>query len=133
MSNQKLKTEKEISEPDFKSKQYLIAPCGMNCGICSAFLRKKNKCSGCRATNKSRLNHCFTCLILNCEFLEKTQSKFCFDCEKYPCIKIKKMDKRYREKYGMSTIENLKTIQKHGLVHFIKSEDLKWLAKIVAF
>ena len=27
------------------------APCGMNCGICMAYLRKKNKCNGCKAPN----------------------------------------------------------------------------------
>ena len=29
-------------------KSELIAPCGMNCGICYGYLREKNKCPGCR-------------------------------------------------------------------------------------
>jgi hypothetical protein len=29
----------------------LIAPCGMNCGVCMAYLREKNKCPGCRLIN----------------------------------------------------------------------------------
>lgn len=40
--------------------QELIAPCGMNCGICSSYLAYKNNmygkgftnCTGCRARNK---------------------------------------------------------------------------------
>ena len=32
----------ETFDPD------LIAPCGMNCNICMAYLREKNKCPGCR-------------------------------------------------------------------------------------
>ena len=26
----------------------LIAPCGMNCGICKYYYREKDKCPGCR-------------------------------------------------------------------------------------
>ncbi len=29
----------------------LIAPCGMNCGICLAYLRTKNVCPGCRVND----------------------------------------------------------------------------------
>ena len=29
----------------------LIAPCGMNCGICIGFLREKIKCAVCRGTD----------------------------------------------------------------------------------
>lgn len=29
-------------------RKTLIAPCGINCGICLAFLRDKNTCMGCR-------------------------------------------------------------------------------------
>jgi hypothetical protein len=36
-------------------RKELVAPCGMNCGICIAYLREKNKCPSCRGDdiNKS--------------------------------------------------------------------------------
>lgn len=30
------------------NKTLLIAPCGINCGVCNAYLRVRNKCQGCR-------------------------------------------------------------------------------------
>lgn len=33
------------------NKISLIAPCGMNCSICMAYLREKNKCPGCRGND----------------------------------------------------------------------------------
>lgn len=61
----------------------MIAPCGMNCGSCIAYMRPKNSCPGCWFVDrgKARVN----CVIRNCEFLEKKDSKFCFDCQKFPC------------------------------------------------
>ena len=52
--------------------------------------------------------------------------KFCFECGKFPCERIKQMDKRYRTKYNMSTIENLENIRKFGLREFIKNEKIRW-------
>ena len=44
---------------------------------------------------------------------------FCFDCDKFPCDRLKRLDKRYREKYGMSEIENLNKIREIGLVTLV--------------
>lgn len=35
-------------------EKHLIAPCGMNCGTCIAYLRDKNKCPGCRITSSGK-------------------------------------------------------------------------------
>ena len=108
----------------------LIAPCGMNCGICMAYLRKKNKCNGCRALNtwnpKTRVN----CKIKNCSLLNSSNLEFCNECENYPCKLIKNMDKRYRTNYALSTIENLESIKRIGLEHFKIAEKIKWKCKI---
>jgi len=104
----------------------LIAPCGMNCGICMAFLRKKNRCNGCQDdkgyNSKSRLS----CIIKNCEELQKTDLNFCYECSKFPCTRLKALDKRYRLKYNMSIIENLKNIERIGLDQFIMDESERW-------
>jgi hypothetical protein len=41
----------------------LIAPCGMDCAICMAFLREKNRCNGCYAPDRKCSLHCtiFAC------------------------------------------------------------------------
>ncbi|MFA6602240.1 MAG: DUF3795 domain-containing protein [Candidatus Shapirobacteria bacterium] len=103
----------------------MMAVCGMNCGVCAAYLRPKNKCAGCRSELGQKVNHCFVCKIKLCE--EKGNvNKFCFECPKYPCPRLKQLDKRYRSKYGMSMIENLKKISEIGLVRFWDSENKRW-------
>lgn len=93
------------------SNQELIAPCGMNCGICVSFFgyavngrKRKNACPGCRLRDKL------------CTFLKK-------QCEN---LSDKKLDKRYKIKYRMSMIENLKYIQKNGIKKFIEKERVRW-------
>jgi hypothetical protein len=110
--------------------QGLIAPCGMNCGICIGYLRDKNPCGGCfKKDDENKPKHCRSCSIVNCESLAKTESGFCYDCEKYPCARLKRLDKRYRTNYGMSMLENLDYIQKHGLEGFLKNEEYKWTCR----
>jgi hypothetical protein len=101
----------------------LIAPCGMNCGICMAKLRQKNKCPGCRGKDDGKPVTRLGCKIKSCENLN---SKFCYTCVDFPCLKLKKLDKRYRIKYNMSMIENLEYIKKYGVVAFLDSENVKW-------
>ena len=105
------------------NKNSLIAPCGMNCGICMAYLREKNKCSGCRGSNKDKTITRLNCKIKNCENLN---SEYCFTCEEFPCNNLKHLDKRYRIKYNMSMIENLVAIKIIGIRKFVKNEKIKW-------
>ncbi len=105
----------------------LIAPCGMNCGLCIGHLRDKKPCGGCfKKDDINKPKQCRSCVIANCEFLSKTQSGFCYDCEKYPCPRLKSLDKRYRTNYGMSMIENLEYIKNNGLEEFLKNEEIRW-------
>ncbi len=110
-----------------KIKSELIASCGMNCGICMAYLREKNKCDGCRSSYKNKPESCRKCIIIRCENLKKTKSKFCSEkCEKFPCARLKSLDKRYRTKYNMSMLENLKNIEELGIRKFVKNEKVRW-------
>jgi hypothetical protein len=107
----------------------LIAPCGMNCAICSAYLSFVNnspfvKCKGCRPRNKQ------------CAFLKKKcrdgrklltgAVTFCYECRCYPCDRLERLDKRYRAQYRMSMIENLDRIKRKGLAAFIRSQYRKY-------
>jgi hypothetical protein len=99
----------------------------MNCGICIAYLREKNKCPGCRNMDEEFSSYCKKCSIRNCDFLKKNKLKFCSKkCSKYPCYRLKNLDKRYRTKYGMSMLENLEYIDQHGIRKFIKKEKSRW-------
>ena len=111
---------------DNKIRPDLIAPCGMNCGICYAYLRDKNHCPGCREASPDKPAYCVRCIISNCELLRKTGSGFCFDCDKYPCKRLKQLDKRYRTKYHMSMLENLEFIKEKGLAWFVDREEKRW-------
>ena len=107
-------------------KEELIAPCGMNCGICLAYLREKNHCPGCHSDEADKLPHGIRCIIRNCEAVKASQSGFCFECEKYPCRRLKQLDKRYRTRYAMSMLENLESIRKIGLPAFVEAEKKRW-------
>jgi len=98
-----------------------IAPCGMNCALCYAFQREKNKCYGCNSDNIT-MNYCKVCKIKNCDEL----NKYCFKCDNFPCQRLKQLDKRYKTKYNMSMIENLKYVKENGIRDFINKEKDKW-------
>jgi hypothetical protein len=106
----------------------LIAPCGMNCGICIAYFgytvngkKRKHTCTNCRTRSS-------LCAFIkkHCDKLADDQYKYCFECEEFPCENLKKIDNRYRKKYEMSMIENLDYIQKNGIKKFIEKEEKRW-------
>jgi hypothetical protein len=107
-------------------KYSLIASCGMNCTVCMAYLREKNRCPGCRAFNSAEPVSIARCKIRNCELIKTNRIKYCFECNDYPCASVKHLDKRYRTRYGMSMIENLGTIKEKGIREFIKHETIRW-------
>ena len=104
----------------------LIAPCGMNCGICSAHLRAKDRCDGCGSESALKGKSRAACRISNCNELVASASGFCFECAKYPCTRLRQLDKRYRTKYGMSMLENLVSIRERGVEAFVASERKRW-------
>jgi hypothetical protein len=112
---------------NFKPSE-LISPCGMNCATCIAYFgytmngkKRKHTCLGCRLIDKK-------CAFIkkNCAKLSKKQIEFCFECSSFPCKDLDKLDKRHREDYGHSLIENLKQIQQNGLEAFLEKEQEKW-------
>lgn len=104
----------------------LIAPCGINCGACVAYLRDRNKCPSCRVQDKNKPKTRLNCQIKNCAEMKKNKLKYCFLCAAFPCEKIKHLDKRYQTRYNVNVIENLENIKKSGIREFIKNEIEKW-------
>lgn len=109
----------------------LIAPCGMNCGICSGYLAYKHDvkskgirmpyCLGCRPRDKK-------CAFLKkrCNLLLSGEVQYCYECSNYPCESLNHIDKRYRSLYRMSMIENLEFIKKNGINQFLEKEKERW-------
>lgn len=110
-----------------------LAPCGMNCLICSRYLASKNAidkkwanipyCSGCRTKDKCSFQK-------KCPLLLKNKIKFCFECKLFPCERLKKLDNRYKKNFRMSMIENLNFIKKNGTDKFIEKEKKGWQCSI---
>jgi len=101
------------------------APCGVICDLCLAFQRAKNKCVGCNSIG-NKPYHCTICSIKACTEKNGNEKLLCNECDKFPCRRIKNLDKRYTTKYGESPIKNLKTIMDIGLNKFIQTEKEKW-------
>ena len=100
----------------------------MNCRICLSYFgyavngsKRKNACTGCRPRNKQ-------CAFLKkqCDLLTNNQINYCFECTNFPCENLKKLDKRYKEKYKMSMIENLEYIKKNDINKFLEKEKIRW-------
>lgn len=111
----------------------LIAPCGMNCAICSRYLAYKNNLT----EVKGKISHCPGCRFgkgkciyqkkcIDNHKLLKGEIDFCFECNCFPCERIKKLDNRYQRNYNMSMIENLMSIKIEGVSEFIKQQSEKY-------
>ncbi len=105
----------------------MVAPCGMDCAVCSAYLarasgvpRKRGAithCSGCRLRNKR-------CAYLkgNCRRLDAGRVDFCYECPDFPCSHLRHIDARYRANYGMSFIGNLELIRDAGIEALLRRQ-----------
>lgn len=109
----------------------LIAPCGMNCGLCTRYLAMRNDlqnkgvsisyCAGCRPRDRK-------CAFVQkyCDLLRKRQINLCYECPDFPCERLKKLDDRYCRQYRMSMIENQQYIRDYGMEKFLEREEQKW-------
>jgi hypothetical protein len=110
---------------DFSVKYTLAAPCGMYCGFCRDYLaRQKDSskgCEGCRIRNK------------NCAFIKKDcppirngTIHFCFECDTFPCDKLKKLDAMYTRRYGQGMIKSLERIRSVGADAWLAEQRDAW-------
>ncbi len=108
----------------------LIAPCGMNCSVCSRYLAHKHDvkrkgvsipyCVGCRPRDKK------CAFQKRCNLLRNNKVRFCYECSNFPCSNLERIEARYQKHYHTSVIENLTFIQQHSLAAFMEREDAKW-------
>jgi uncharacterized protein DUF3795 len=70
----------------------LIAPCGMNCGICIGYFgytmngaKRKIDCIGCKPKEKS-------CAHLNyCKKIKKKEVQYCYECTDFHVTALKEL------------------------------------------
>jgi hypothetical protein len=113
------------------TEQDLIAPCGMNCGVCEQYLAKAHNlrdkgfhvqyCPGCLPSGE-----CCPVMGKQCERLGKGLVRFCYECRDYPCRSLKALDKRCRSRFQISQIENLEFIKTYGIASFAEKEATRW-------
>ncbi len=108
------------------SNPAIIAPCGINCSLCRAYIRERQPCPGCRGVDERKSNACITCAIKNCKELAAGGFQFCSFCDKFPCADLKRLEKRYQTRYGVSVIANLQRIKTIGVERFLAEETAKW-------
>lgn len=101
----------------------LIAPCGMNCALCIGYLRDKKRCPGCNGDDDTKPRSCAECSIKTCV---ERRGDYCFECARYPCARLRRLDARYRTKYGMSMLGNLCSISQAGMEAFLTLERDRW-------
>ncbi len=109
----------------------LVAPCGMNCALCASYQAQINSvqakgirmpgCAGCRPRNKK-------CAFLKkrCGNLLNEKVTFCFECEGFPCERLKTIDRRYKSRYRTSLISNLVFIKENGMARFLEFQEKTW-------
>jgi hypothetical protein len=107
-------------------KTSLIAPCGIDCGVCMARLREKNPCPGCRDMEKKRRAYVRKCVLRDCS---GRKGDSCRACPKPYCRRLVQLDRRYRENYGTSPIANLVFMKAYGTRAFTENEKAKWTCR----
>ena len=103
----------------------LIAPCGADCGVCIGHLRTTKQCPGCVGSDEGKPKHCVACRIKHCPEKEPGGGS-CPACPKFPCARLRQLDKRYRTNYGTSLLDNLRRIKAGGVEAFVAAENVKW-------
>jgi hypothetical protein len=115
----------------FSDDTELVAPCGMNCSVCSRYLARKHDvrrkgvrmayCAGCRPRDRKCAS-----LKKRCELLLNHRVRFCYECGSFPCKNLERIDARYQKHYRTSFIENLNFIKDNSLAAFVERENAKW-------
>jgi len=109
---------KNASPGTVAMRRELVAPCGMNCNLCSWVLDpSKPGCAGCRPRGRGCIHKKGLC-----KRLARQEIDFCYQCEHFPCADLLLVEKRYVKAHNYSFVENLNYIRKRGMPGFLKRE-----------
>ena len=124
-----------------KERLDLVAPCGIDCGICELYICKDNPqlfdilvekgipkdkipCKGCRSVKGDCPVVGNTCETYKCVSEKKVE--LCYDCQEFPCIKLHPASNKADILPHNMKVFNLCTIKRIGLSSFIeRSPEIK--------
>ncbi len=109
---------------DAEIPKTMLAPCGLNCYACYAHVRTQDRCQGCRSDATTLPKHCLQCAIKNCSL--QMNVDFCVDCTHFPCMRLKRLNKRYRETYQTDLIESMIRFRAIGAEAYLAEERAKY-------
>jgi hypothetical protein len=109
---------KTIKSGAVAMKRELVAPCGMNCNLCSWVLDPtKPGCVGCRPRGRGCVHRKGLC-----RKLARQEIDFCYQCDRFPCPSLLLVEKRYVKTHNYSFVENLNYIRRRGMPAFLERE-----------
>lgn len=102
----------------------LVAPCGLYCGECLAFLDRE--CGGCRSNRGLSKKYREYCKIYECS--SNKGLKICLECNEFPCkfFDFFKAEKLIESSWFLDVLSNMKQIKEIGLSNFLKKKE-SWL------
>ena len=107
----------------------MIAPCGLDCGICKRALAETDPCPGCHGPDEHKPEFCSAkCGIVQCRKRRENGYEFCDECPEYPCADVTEKENRYTSKYPLyeSPGKNLRDIRENGMEQFLENERKQW-------
>jgi hypothetical protein len=117
-------------------RKQLVAPCGLDCGICEVYISKDNPqlfdnlikvgipkeklpCPGCRKVQGNCPVIRGTCATYSCS-LEK-RLEFCYECKEFPCSMLQPASDKANVLPHNMKVFNLCIIKNKGIDHFINT------------
>ncbi|MCR4655764.1 MAG: DUF3795 domain-containing protein [Lachnospiraceae bacterium] len=114
-------------------KAEMVAPCGLDCNICSQALLTTDPCPGCNGPDENKPEFCAKhCGIILCEKRHENGYRFCDECPDYPCDDVMEKENRYTSRYPHreSPLANLRMIRGKGMEAFLDHERKSWTCPV---
>ena len=110
----------------------MLAPCGLDCSICSQAHSDTNPCPGCNGPNREKPVFCaMLCGIVKCKKRKAGDYQYCDECPDFPCAEVMEKETRYTSAYPLSEspLNNLRMMRDMGMDAFLDHERDKWMCK----
>lgn len=107
----------------------MIAPCGLDCSLCSHAQALTDPCPGCNGPDENKYDYCINrCGIMLCPQRKQNGYRFCDECPDYPCEDVMEKENRYTSQYPLyeSPLDNLRMIREEGMEAFLEKEKERW-------
>ena len=81
-------------------KAEMVAPCRLDCNICSQALIADDPCQGCNGPDDHKHEFCARyCGIILCRKRRENVYTYCDECPDYPCEDVIEKEERYTTEY----------------------------------